>query len=78
MARNRDLYMRKHHSAGRGARGALADGLAPTPSCAALAAACCPATSRGAIGATSARRCGPARGEGLREAAERYNRERGA
>ena len=35
---------------------------------------CCPATIRGATGATSPRRCAPSRGEGLREAAIEHNR----
>ena len=73
LARNRDLYMRKHHSRGRRARGALADRLD-------LRAA----RARGARAAraTPPRRywrhvtatLHPERGEGLREAADEYNR----
>jgi N-acetylglucosaminyl-diphospho-decaprenol L-rhamnosyltransferase len=73
MARNRDLYMRKHHSAGaaRAVRWLTAWPYALR----ALAAMLLPGHSprRYWRHATAALR--PARGEGLREAAERYNRE---
>jgi N-acetylglucosaminyl-diphospho-decaprenol L-rhamnosyltransferase len=73
MARNRDLYMRKHHSAAaaRAVRWLTAWSYALR----ALAATVLP-------GHSAARYCRhvtatlhPSRGEGLREAAERYNRE---
>ncbi len=74
MARNRDLYMRKHHSA----TAALAVRWLTASAYAlrALAATLLPGHSarRYARHVTATLR--PQRGEGLREAAERYNRER--
>ena len=73
MARNRDLYMRKHHSAGA-ARAVRWLTAWPYALRALAAARRCPATRRAALlAARRARRSRPARGEGLREAAERYN-----
>jgi hypothetical protein len=75
MARNRDLYMRKHHSA---AAALAVRVLTAWPyALRALAALVLPGHSprRYWRHVTAALR--PARGEGLREAAERYNRELG-
>ena len=71
-SRNRDLYMRKHHSPRRRARGALAHRLDLR---AAGAGGPRPARplARGATGATSTATLHPERGEGLREAADAYN-----
>jgi len=73
MARNRDLYMRKHHSA-------LAAGtvrwLTAVPyALRALAACVLPGHSPRRYWRHVTATLRPARGEGLREAAERYNRE---
>ena len=56
IARNRDLYMRKHHSPAAALRGALADRVDVRAARAGRAGRC-PATRRGATGATSPRRC---------------------
>jgi N-acetylglucosaminyl-diphospho-decaprenol L-rhamnosyltransferase len=73
MARNRDLYMRKHHSAG--AARAVRWLTAAPYALRALAASVLPGHSprRYLRHVTATLR--PGRGEGLREAAERYNRE---
>ena len=55
LARDRDLYMRKHHSAGRGARGALADRL-ELRRCARSPRLALPGHDPRATGATSAPR----------------------
>jgi N-acetylglucosaminyl-diphospho-decaprenol L-rhamnosyltransferase len=74
MARNRDLYMRKHHSA---AAAAMVRWLTALPyalrACAALAL---PGHSARRYWTHVTATLRPSRGEGLREAAERYNRER--
>ena len=56
LSRNRDRYMRKHHSAVGGRGGALAHRV-DLRACARSRRSCCPATIRGATGATSPRRC---------------------
>ncbi|MEA2333971.1 MAG: hypothetical protein QOG40_461 [Solirubrobacteraceae bacterium] len=73
MARNRDLYMRKHHSAGaaRAVRWLTAWPYALR----ALAAAVLPGHSAERYRRHVTATLHPQRGEGLREAAERYNRE---
>jgi N-acetylglucosaminyl-diphospho-decaprenol L-rhamnosyltransferase len=72
LARNRDLYMRKHHSAGaaRVVRWLTAWAYALR----ALAATVLPRHSAERYRSHVAATLRPARGEGLREAAERYNR----
>jgi N-acetylglucosaminyl-diphospho-decaprenol L-rhamnosyltransferase len=73
MARNRDLYMRKHHSAGaaRAVRWLTAAPYAMR----ALAALVLPGHSARRYRRHVTATLRPDRGEGLREAAERYNRE---
>ena len=66
-------YMRKHHSAAAALRRALADGAGATR-CARSRRSCCPGTRPRATGATSRATLHPGRGEGLREAADGYNR----
>ncbi len=73
MARNRDLYMRKHHSpaAARAVRWLTAWAYAVR----ALAALCCsPATRHAATGATSLRRCTPSAARGCARPPPAYNR----
>jgi N-acetylglucosaminyl-diphospho-decaprenol L-rhamnosyltransferase len=74
MARNRDLYMRKHHSAGaaRAVRWLTAWPYALR----ALASLALPGRSPRRYWRHVTASLRPARGEGLREAAERYNRQR--
>ena len=76
-ARGRDRYMRKHH----GPLAALAVRVltrVDLPAAGAGRRSCSPATTRGATARTRPRRSRPRRGEGLAEAAERYNAERAA
>ncbi len=75
MARNRDLYMRKHHSPA--AARAMRWLTAWTYALRALAAAALPGHSPQRYWRHVTATLWPARGEGLREAAERYNREAG-
>jgi len=72
MARNRDLYMRKHHSpaAARAVRWLTAWSYALR----AIAALLRPGRSPGRYWRHVLATLMPARGEGLREAAEEYNR----
>jgi GT2 family glycosyltransferase len=72
MARNRDLYMRKHHSpaAARAVRWLTAW----TYALRALAALLLPGRSAGRYWRHVTATLRPDRGEGMREAAERYNR----
>jgi N-acetylglucosaminyl-diphospho-decaprenol L-rhamnosyltransferase len=72
MARNRDLYMRKHHSAGaaRAVRWLTASSYALRT----LAAVALPGHSPRRYWQHVTATLGPARGEGLREAAAEYNR----
>ncbi|HEV3094902.1 MAG TPA: glycosyltransferase [Solirubrobacteraceae bacterium] len=72
MARNRDLYMRKHHSAG--AALVVRWLTAWTYALRALAALVLPGHSPRRYWRHVTAALWPARGEGLREAAERYNR----
>ena len=73
MARNRDLYMRKHHSA---ASAAVVRWLTAWPyALRALAALVLPRHSPQRYWRHVTATLRPSRGEGLREAAERYNRE---
>jgi hypothetical protein len=73
MARNRDLYMRKHHSA---ASAAVMRWLTAWPyALRALAALVLPRHSPQRYWRHVTATLRPSRGEGLREAAERYNRE---
>ena len=74
MARNRDLYMRKHHSAAaaRAVRWLTAWSYALR----ALAALVLPGHDARRYWRHVTATLRPERGEGLREAAERYNRER--
>lgn len=74
MARNRDLYMRKHHSAG--AARAVRWLTAWTYALRALAATLLPGHSPRRYWRHVTATLHPQRGEGLREAAARYNRER--
>jgi hypothetical protein len=75
MARNRDLYMRKHHSA---AAALAVRVLTAWPyALRALAALVLPGHSPRRYWRHVTAALWPARGEGLREAAERYNRELG-
>jgi N-acetylglucosaminyl-diphospho-decaprenol L-rhamnosyltransferase len=73
LARNRDLYMRKHHSAGaaRAVRWLTAWSYALR----AAAAVVLPGHSARRYWRHVTAALQPARGEGLREAADRYNRE---
>ena len=73
MARNRDLYMRKHHSAA--AARAVRWLTAWTYALRALAATVLPGHSAERYRRHVTATLHPRRGEGLREAAERYNRE---
>ncbi len=75
LARNRDLYMRKHHSpaAARAVRWLTAFGYAER----ALAALALPGHSSVRYWRHALATLQPGRGEGLREAAEAYNREGG-
>jgi N-acetylglucosaminyl-diphospho-decaprenol L-rhamnosyltransferase len=75
MARNRDLYMRKHHSPG--AARAVRWLTAWTYALRALAAVALPGHSPQRYWRHVTASLWPARGEGLREAAEHYNREAG-
>jgi GT2 family glycosyltransferase len=73
MARNRDLYMRKHHSA---AAAAAVRWLTAWPyALRALAASVLPGRESVRYWRHVTATLRPSRGEGLREAAERYNRE---
>jgi N-acetylglucosaminyl-diphospho-decaprenol L-rhamnosyltransferase len=73
MARNRDLYMRKHHSA---AAAAAVRWLTAWPyALRALAASALPGHEPRRYRRHVTATLRPSRGEGLREAAERYNRE---
>jgi GT2 family glycosyltransferase len=73
LARNRDLYMRKHHSA---AAARAVRWLTAWPyALRALAATAMPGHSPGRYWRHVVATLRPQRGEGLREAAERYNRE---
>jgi hypothetical protein len=73
MARNRDLYMRKHHSA---AAAAAVRWLTAWPyALRALAASVLPGHEPRRYRRHVTATLRPSRGEGLREAAERYNRE---
>ncbi len=74
LSRNRDRYMRKHHTRAGGLGRAAADRV-DLRAARRSPRSCCPATTRAATGATSPRRCAP-RGEGLREAASEHNRGR--
>jgi N-acetylglucosaminyl-diphospho-decaprenol L-rhamnosyltransferase len=74
LARNRDLYMRKHH--GPGAARAVRWLTAWTYAVRALAALVLPGHSARRYAAHAAAALRPGRGEGLREAAEALNRER--
>jgi hypothetical protein len=74
MARNRDLYMRKHHSAA--AARAVRMLTAWPYALRALAALVLPGHSPRRYWCHVTASLCPSRGEGLREAAERYNRER--
>ncbi len=73
LARNRDLFMRKHHSAGaaRAVRWLTAYSYAVR----ALAALALPARDPRRLWRHVVASLFPARGEGLREAAARYNRD---
>jgi GT2 family glycosyltransferase len=73
LARNRDLYMRKHHSAASAA--AVRWLTAWTYAVRALAALALPGRPAGRYWRHVTATLRPGRGEGLREAAERYNRE---
>jgi N-acetylglucosaminyl-diphospho-decaprenol L-rhamnosyltransferase len=73
LARNRDLYMRKHHSAG--AARAVRWLTAWSYSVRALAALALPGHSPKRYWRHVTATLWPARGEGLREAAQRYNRQ---
>jgi GT2 family glycosyltransferase len=73
MARNRDLYMRKHHAAA--AAGAVRWLTAWPYALRALAATVLPGHSAKRYWRHVTASLHPDRGEGLREAAERYNRE---
>ena len=75
LARNRDRYMRKHHSAPAAAAVRVADARGPTRR-ARPPRSCCPATTRAATRRTSSAALRPGRGEGLREAAAALNRDR--
>jgi GT2 family glycosyltransferase len=72
LARNRDLYMRKHHSAAAAA--AVRWLTAWTYAVRALAALALPGHSAGRYWRHVTATMRPSRGEGLREAAEAYNR----
>lgn len=74
MARNRDLYMRKHHSAASAL--AVRWLTAWAYALRALAATVLPGHSAARYRSHVIATLRPGRGEGLREAAERYNRER--
>lgn len=76
MARNRDLYMRKHHSAG--AARAVRWLTAAPYALRALAALVLPGHAARRYWRHVTATLRPQRGEGLREAAARYNREGGA
>jgi hypothetical protein len=73
MARNRDLYMRKHHS--RAAARAVRWLTAWSYALRAIASLLLPGRSPGRYWRHVAATLMPGRGEGLREAAEEYNRE---
>ncbi len=74
LARNRDLFMRKHHSAG--AARAVRWLTAYTYAVRALAALVLPGRDARRMFRNALASLYPGRGEGLREAAARYNRER--
>jgi N-acetylglucosaminyl-diphospho-decaprenol L-rhamnosyltransferase len=74
LPRNRDLFMRKHHSAG--AARAVRWLTAYTYAVRALAALVLPGRDARRMFRNALASLHPGRGEGLREAAARYNRER--
>ena len=70
--RNRDLYMRKHHTAPE--RYSCARSASGSTSCCAVAAVAAPGRDPRRYLLHARQELTPGRGEGIREAAEEYNR----